>query len=194
MPDMKEEFNIEEMIDGLKGSFDFQEPQEGHQSRFQAKLEDQTQVVYTIRKRVNWWKWKPLAIAASIALIGVLGIGLVNLQTSSSVENRVAEIAPELPETRLHFANLVENQLNSFEQYRNEDTEKLVQDAIQQMTHLESDYLKLEQELISGGNKEMIMQAMIQNFQSRMDILNLYMTKIKMIDQFKTNNDENITI
>ena len=189
---MKEEFNIEEMIDGLKGSFDFQEPQEGHQSRFQAKLEDQTQVVYTIRKSrsINWWK--PLAIAASIALVGILG--LVNLQTSSSVENRVAEIAPELPETRLHFANLVENQLNSFEQYRNEDTEKLVQDAMQQMTHLESVYLKLEQELINGGNKEVIMQAMIQNFQSRMDILNLYMTKIKMIDQFKTNNVENISI
>jgi|GEM_PF-280496 len=192
MPDMKEEFNIEEMIDGLKGSFDFLEPQEGHQLRFQAKLEDQTQVVYTIRKRVNWWR--PLAIAASIALIGVLGIGLVNLQTGSSVENQVAEIAPELPETRLHFANLVENQLNSFEQYRNEDTEKLVQDAMQQMSRLESDYLRLEQELISGGNKEVIMQAMIQNFQSRMDILNSYMTKIKMIDQFKTNNDENITI
>ncbi len=192
MPDMKEEFNIEEMIDGLKGSFDFLEPQEGHQSRFQAKLEDQTQVVYTMRKRVNWWR--PLAIAASIALIGVLGISLVNLQTGSSVENQVAKIAPELPETRLHFANLVENQLNSFEQYRNEDTEKLVQDAMQQMSRLETDYLKLEQELISGGNKEVIMQAMIQNFQSRMDILNAYMTKIKMIDQFKTNNDENITI
>ena len=189
---MKEEFNIEEMIDGLKGSFDFQEPREGHQSRFQAKLEGETQVVYTMRRNrgINWWR--PLAIAASIALVGILGIGV--MQTNSSVENQVAEIAPELPQTKVYFANLVEDQLNSFQQYRNEDTEKLIQDAMQQMTRLETDYLKLEQELISGGNKGVILQAMIQNFQSRMDILNLYMTKIKMIDQLKTNNDENITI
>jgi hypothetical protein len=194
MPDMKEEFNIEEMIDGLKGSFDFREPRKGHQSRFQSKLEDQTQVVYTLRRSrsINWWK--PMAIAASIALVGILGLGLINLQTGSSVEAQVAEIAPELPQTKVYFANLVEDQLTSFQQYRNEDTEKLIQDAMKQMTRLESDYLKLEQELISGRNKEVIMQAMIQNFQSRMDILNLYMTKIKMIEQLKTNNNENITI
>lgn len=190
MPNMKEEFNIDEMMDGLKGSFDFREPQEGHQARFQARLEDQTMVVYTVRKRINWWK--PLAIAASIAVVGILG--LVNLQTGSSVENQVAQIAPELPQTKVYFANLVEDQLTSFQQYRNEDTEKLIQDAMKQMTRLESDYLKLEQELISGSNKELIMQAMIQNFQSRVDILNLYMTKIKMIEQLKTNNNENITI
>ncbi|NND15543.1 MAG: hypothetical protein HKN89_04395 [Eudoraea sp.] len=187
---MKEDYNIEEMIEGLEGSFDFREPRKGHQSRFQSRLEDQTQVVYTLRKRTNWWK--PLAIAASIALVGILG--LVNVQTNSSVENQVAEIAPELPETKLYFANLVEDQLNSFQQYRNEDTEKLVQDAMAQMTRLETDYMKLEQELISGRNKEVIMQAMIQNFQNRMDVLNLYMTKIKMIEQLKTNDDENITI
>ena len=72
---MKEEFNIEEMIDGLKGSFDFREPREGHQSRFQAKLEGETQVVYTMRRNrsINWWR--PLAIAASIALVGILGRG-----------------------------------------------------------------------------------------------------------------------
>ncbi|MDH3699032.1 MAG: hypothetical protein OEQ81_10225 [Flavobacteriaceae bacterium] len=188
---MKEEFNIDEMMDGLKGSFDFREPQEGHQARFQSRLEDQTMVVYTVRKRINWWK--PYAIAASIALIGILGLGLINLQTGS-VENQVAQIAPELPQTKMYFANLVEDQLISFEQYRNEDTEKLIQDAMKQMTRLESDYLKLEKELIDGRNKEVIMQAMIQNFQSRMDILNLYMTKIKMIEQLKTNNDENIII
>ena len=54
--------------------------------------------------------------------------------------------------------------------------------------------LTLEQELIEGGNQNVILGAMIQNFQNRIDILNNYMSKITMINNLKTNNDENITI
>ena len=187
---MEEKINIDELFEELSGSFDQQDPAEGHQERFLKKLNAAQGTIAFIPEKRNWWK--PLSLAASVALIGILSIGLF-LQ-SPSVEDQVAEIAPEMPQTKVYFANLIEEQIKGMEAFRNEDTAVIIQDALRQLERLESDYALLEQELIEGGNQNVIMGAMIQNFQNRIDILNNYMSKITMINNLKTNNDENITI
>ena len=187
---MKEDRNIEELFEALQGSFDQKEPAAGHEIRFLEKLnEAQGTIAFIPRERI-WWK--PLALAASVALIAILSIGV--FMSGPSVDRQVAEIAPDMPQTKVYFANLIEEQVQGFEAHRNEDTEVVIQDALRQLERLEKDYAMLEQDLIDGGDKNVILSAMIQNFQNRIDILNNYMSKITMINNLKTNNDENITI
>lgn len=187
---MEEKKNIEELFEELSGAFDQQEPAEGHEERFLKKLNHAQGTIAFIPRKRNWWK--PLSLAASIALIGILSIGL--FMKTPSVEDQVAEMAPEMPQTKVYFANLIEEQIRGMESLRNDDTAVVIQDALRQLERLEHDYALLEQELVDGGNQNVIISAMIQNFQNRIDILNNYMSKITMINTLKTNNDENITI
>ena len=56
------------------------------------------------------------------------------------------------------------------------------------------DYIKLEGELLNGGNSKLILSAMITNFQIRIDLLNDVLNQIETIKNLKNYNDENFTI
>jgi len=185
---MKKE-NLENLFDRLHDDFDFEEPKAGHQERFMEKLNRSNGVVSLSRKR-NWWK--PLSIAASIALVGVLGFQLFNGQPT--IKEQVVQIAPEVSETEFYFANLIEQQVQLLKEEKSPETAKLVDDTLVKLAELESDYKKLEQELISGGNSKMILNAMIINFQIRIDLLEEVMANVETIKNLKIQDDANFTI
>ncbi|MEL6975669.1 MAG: hypothetical protein AAGL29_09785, partial [Bacteroidota bacterium] len=74
------------------------------------------------------------------------------------------------------------------------ETAKLVEDTMVQLQKLASDYQTLERELVNGGDSKIIMNAMIINFKTRIDLLREVMDNIENIKKLKTYNDENITI
>ncbi len=186
---MKEE-QLDELFEKLQGSFDIEEPAIGHKDRFLAKLNSSQGVVSLQKKKISWWK--PLSIAASFALLCVLGIGYFN--SNPSVEEQLAEISPEVSQTQFYFASLIEEQVRILESESTPDTKKLIDDTMIQLQKLEEDYKVLEQEIINGGNSKLILSAMITNFQTRIDLLQEVMNKIDTIKNFKLNDDENYTI
>ncbi|MEX0273145.1 MAG: hypothetical protein AB3N16_02080, partial [Flavobacteriaceae bacterium] len=62
---------IDKLFDELQGGFDTETPQEGHRLRFLEKLEQAKGSKMAHRGMTRWWR--PLAIAASIALICMMG-------------------------------------------------------------------------------------------------------------------------
>jgi hypothetical protein len=185
---MKKE-NLETLFDRLHDDFDFEEPNAGHHERFMEKLNRSNGVVSLSRKR-NWWK--PLSIAASIALVCVLGFQLFNGQPT--IKEQVVQIAPEVSETEFYFANLIEQQVQLLKEEKSPETAKLVDDTLMKLAELESDYKELEQELISGGNSKMILNAMIINFQIRIDLLEEVLANVETIKNLKIQDDANFTI
>jgi hypothetical protein len=185
---MKKE-NLENLFERLHEDFDFEEPKVGHQERFLEKLNQSKGVVSLPRKR-NWWK--PLSIAASIVLVCVLGFQVFNSQPTT--KEQVVEIAPEVSETEFYFASLIEEQVQLLKQEKSPRTEKLVNDTLLKLGELESDYKKLEQELINGGNSKMLLNAMITNFQIRIDLLEEVLANVETIKNLKPQNDANFTI
>jgi len=87
-----------------------------------------------------------------------------------------------------------EEQIKELENESTPETKILVDDTMAQLTKLEINYKKLEQDLINGGNSKLILSAMITNFQTRIDLLQEVMDKIENIKTFKNYDDENITI
>ncbi len=185
---MKKE-NLEKLFERLHDDFDFEEPKTGHQNRFLEKL-NQSQGVVSLRKKRNWWK--PLSIAASIALVCVLGFQVFNAQPT--IKEQVVEIAPEVSETEFYFASLIEEQVQLLKEEKSPETAKLVDDTLKELAELEADYKKLEQELINGGNSKMILNAMITNFQIRIDLLEEVLANVETIKNLKSQDDANFTI
>ncbi len=182
--------NIDELFNSLQGSFDTAEPSEGHRERFLEKLNQAKGVATLTPRKRNWWK--PLSIAASIALLFSLGIGYFSDETS--IEQRVAEISPEASQTQFYFANLIEEQVREMEEQSSPETRSIIDDAMLQLQKLEEDYKRLENDLLDGGDSKLILSAMITNFQTRIALLEEVMNQINTIKNVNSYNDENYTI
>jgi len=186
---MKEE-ELENLFEQPAGFFDIEEPAVGHQDRFQEKLEKQDKIVSLKTTKKSWWK--PLSIAASIALLLAIGMGFYN--TQETMEDNVAEVSSEVSNTQFYFASLIEEQVNQLESENSPETKNIIDDTMIQLKKLETDYIKLESDLQKGGNSKMILSAMITNFQTRIALLQDVLGQIETIKNLKNYNDENFTI
>ncbi|KAG1649363.1 RNA polymerase sigma-H factor [Nymphon striatum] len=164
---LMEKDNIDNLFDNLQGTFDMKEPQEGHQDRFLEKLKV-SQGIVSIQKKKNSW-WRPLSIAASVAIL--LGVGFSVFNTSTSIDQQVAEISPEVSQTQFYFASLIDEQVRELENESTPETKKIIDDTMIQLAKLDTNYKTLEQDLLNGGNSKLILSAMITNFQTLLPIL-----------------------
>ena len=74
------------------------------------------------------------------------------------------------------------------------ETAKLVDDTLAKLQELEEDYERLERELVNGGNSKLILNAMITNFQIRIDLLEEVLANVETIKNLKPQDDANFTI
>ena len=182
--------NLVDIFKNLEGTFDIEDPQSGHQDRFLKKLAINNGVTVLQKKRTSWWK--PLSIAASIAILCSIAIGFYS--TERTVDEQVAEISPEVANTQFYFASLIEEQVKQLKSESSPETKVIIDDTMIQLKKLAVDYTSLENDLINGGNSKMILSAMIINFQTRIDLLQDVLNQIENIKNLKNYNDENFTI
>ena len=182
--------DIKLLFDRLEGSFDTENPNEGHQDRFLEKLNQSKGIVTIQSKKTNWWR--PLSIAASISLVCILGLQL--FKGEPNIKQQVVEISPEVSQSEFYFASLIEEQVQELKTLKTPETAQLVDDTLKQLNRLEVDYNELEQALVNGGDNKLILNAMINNFQTRIDLLKEVLTTIESIKNLNYQDDANFTI
>ena len=96
-----------------------------------------------------------------------------------------------MEETQSYFVSVIENELKTIENERNSDTEQLINDALEQLKILETQYTLLTLELKESDEDKRIIYAMISNFQQRIDVLQSLLLQIEAVKHLKTQNDEN---
>lgn len=188
---MKKEERIAAVFEELKGSFDLAEPADGHRQRFLEKLQLQHRAENPKPVRRLYW-WQPMAVAASVALLVLLGVKF--LTPDPTIDEQVAKISPEISQTEFYFASLIEEQVRILENESNPQTQQLVNDTLLQLEKLEKSYQLLELDLLKGGNSQLILSAMITNFQTRIDLLKEVLEKIEEIKNLKSIDNENYVI
>ena len=179
-----------ELFKGLEGNFDTEEPKEGHEERFLGKLNVANKVVVLPRQTKKWWR--PLSIAASVAVLCLIAIGVY--MARPSLDEQVAQISPEVSNTQVYFASLIEDQVKQLENESSPEAQQIISDTMIQLKKLEANYKQLENDLINGGNDKLILSAMITNFQTRIDLLQDVINQIETIKNLKNQNDANFII
>ena len=182
--------DMDELFARLHGEFDTSEPQQGHRDRFLEKLNLAQGTTSLQSKRAGWWK--PLAVAASVALLVLVGYQL--LVPRLNLDRQLVKMAPEVGRTEFYFANLIERQIKELESEKTPETARLVDDVLIQLERMEKDYGQLELDLIKGGDSKIIISAMINNFQTRIDLLREVSIQIENIKNLKSQHDESISI
>jgi arginine decarboxylase-like protein len=168
---------LENRFKELKNQFDFEAAPKGHFERFKARIQPS-------KRRLIPMSY--LAIAASIALL--IGLWVGSSYSDSGME--LAMISSEMEETQTYFLTNIEKQLETIENERNEDSEEIIDDSLEQIKKLEDQYKILTIELGENSEDKRIIFAMISNFQQRIDVLQNLLIQIEDIKQFKTQNDE----
>jgi len=181
---MKQNDPIEEVFNRLKDDFEIAPTPAGHEKRFMDRLNDLNAAK---KKSFNWWK--PLSIAASIALLVTIGFTTFGT-TEQSLD--LASVSPEMEQAQSFFTSTINQELEKLKTLQNEDTKKLVDDAMERLEKLEKDYDRLKLDLLESGSDKRVIAAMINNFQSRIDILEHVITTIEDFKTLKEDTHETI--
>lgn len=182
---MNKQDSIEKLFSDLQGQFDTEMPMPGHEDRFLARLQKEQPATGAPVKKINW---SFLAIAASLALIVSVGLGIFFNQTPADTTDQ------EFKKTEYYFASVLKTEVEKLKAEKDPVTQKLVDDTLLQLNKLESDYSNLEEALQKPGDQKMIIHAMITNFQTRINLLQDVLTQIEEIKNLKNNSNENHVI
>lgn len=186
---MKHNDNIDNLFENLKDDWNLEAPETGHENRFLERLQAQEKVVSIQKKKSNGFTWKVLSIAASIAIL--VAIGFQVFKTENKIEQQVAEEPSQIQKTEFYFASLINEEIEKIQAEATPETKQIIADAMLQIKKLEKDHEKLEDDLANEGNSKQILNAMIINYQTRINLLQDVLTQIEEIKKFKTSQNEN---
>lgn len=192
---MKSKDEIEALFKSLEGRWDTEEPDTGHRERFSKKLREGTTTV----KKSNVPFWKFISIAATFALLVTIGLQLyqdnpTNTQQSDEILEVTSKKPTNVERTKFYFSSRIVKEIEKIDAISSPQTKLLVDDFKSQLTRLENDYKKLELELQNQGSTKQILNAMIINFQTRINLAQDVLHKIKEIEQLKNTKHEKHTI
>lgn len=171
--------SIEQLFDRLENQFDTENPSQDHQAKFLEKLQSmqfdkETPQEVPVRK-LNWMK--PLFIAASLVVL----FGVIFTNQSSEKKSDLADVSPEMQQTQEFFTKSIERELFTIQQEVTPETQAIVDNALVQIKNLEKQYETLKDDLVESGQDKRVIYAMIDNFQTRIDLLEQVLEHIDAI-------------
>lgn len=183
---------IDEIIRNNRDFFEEAEPSKGHLERFNRKLEMRFHV--TVKRSIV-----PYLLKA--AVVTVL-ITLSSLWTWDHFirpgRNRMAlgDVSPQYKEVEnyyVHQVNLMEGEFSTVSLAGNPEQMKMLK---REMKSMDSVYVQLQKELKDNPDDERIINAMIEHYQTKVEVMSYILNQLKAIrnENHNTRENENASI
>jgi hypothetical protein len=193
---MKEKDYIEELIrENLDGLNDF-EPAEGHFDRFEAKLKAQSK-----RKKLNFGiVWK----VAAIVIFVVLAANQAYIYFAPANKNGLNEngrntgftlssVSQEYGEVEFYYNTAINTGLSQWNNMKEDglisETEQEAMNA--ELAEFEARFKTLQADLAANPNDERVINAMLEYYKAKLDIINMIVNKLEEVKQQKITSHEN---
>jgi hypothetical protein len=179
---------IEEIIRENKDFFEDAEPSMGHFERFERKLERRFQVVAPKRSIVPY-----LLRAAVVTLL----VTLSSLWTwdhfirPGSSRMTLGQVSPQYKEVEnyyVHQVNMMEGEITNIDLKNNPQQKQML---MSEMKSMDSVYVSLQKELKANPNDERIINAMIEHYQTKLEVMTYIINQLKTIRNDNQNKTEN---
>lgn len=178
--------DLEKYITKMRGALDSDAPESGHLKRFSKKLRAQQQPV----RRLNFRH--ALQIAASIAIIMASGIVIVKSGKSGS-KMAATPAAEEFQQTQHFYASQVNARYEDIAAVTfNSGEEKEM--LLEELSEMDNYYKELLNELNANPGDERAMNALIQHYQLKIQVMDQILEQLVQIQNRKTNDYEKSTI
>lgn len=166
---------LEDFFEKNREAFDDLELPLGHEERFLKKLKKGNWTTL----RVKWW----YGIAASLIFLVAIGFFAKEIAHKSKSKNNqtisLGDISPKYQEVEEFYQAGVNEKIEEFEKLNCNinDEQKLMIDK--ELKQLNGSYKALQKELSVNKNDERIINAMINNYQNRISLLEQVIYQIK---------------
>lgn len=180
--------NIEDIIRDNKDFFEDIEPSQGHFERFNVKLEKRFRGHVPKRSIVPY-----LLRAAVVTLL----VTLSSLWTwdhfirPSNNKMTLGQVSPQYKEVEnyyIHQVNMMESEIVDVD-LKNNPAQKAV--LINEMKSMDSVYVSLQKELKANPNDERIINAMIEHYQTKVEVMTYIVNQLKTVRNENQNNTKN---
>jgi len=169
------------------------EPVEGHLERFNRKLERRFHAGSVRRSIVPY-----LLKAAVVTLLITLSSLWTWEHFVSPARSRMAlgDVSPQYREVEnyyLHQVNLMENEIGNISISGKPEQKKMLNN---EMRSMDSVYVQLQKELKANPDDERIINAMIEHYQTKLEVMSFIVNQLKSIrdENQKTTEDEKVSI
>jgi len=178
---------IEDIIRNNRDLFEDQEPSEGHFDRFSVKLEIRHQKMASRRSIVPY-----LLRAAVVTLL----VTLSSLWTwdhfirPGSSRMTLGQVSPQYKEVEnyyLHQVSLMEGEIVNMDHSQNPEQKEML---MTEMKSMDSTYVSLQKELKANPNDERIINAMIEHYQTKLEVMTYIVNQLKGIRNENLNKKE----
>jgi hypothetical protein len=183
--DMK---NIEDIIRSNKDFFEDAEPSDGHLERFNRKLEMRFQVK-TIKRSIVPYLLKAAVVTLLITLSSLWTWDHF-IRTGSS-RMTLGQVSPQYKEVEnyyVHQVNLMEGEIVNVDLKSNPEQKTML---MKEMKSMDSTYVSLQKELKANPNDERIINAMIEHYQTKLEVMTYIVNQLKTIRNDNQNKKEN---
>jgi hypothetical protein len=170
--------NIEEIIRNNRDFFEDKEPSDGHLERFNRKLEIRCHSLAVKRSIVPY-----LLRAAVVTLL----VTLSSLYTwdhfirPGSSRMTLGQVSPQYKEVEnyyVHQVNLMEGEIVNTNLQNNPEQKEML---LNEMKSMDSTYVSLQKELKANPNDERIINAMIEHYQTKLEVMTYIVNQLKTI-------------
>lgn len=172
---------LEDFIKEHKEEFDTEIPSDRIWLSIEAKLQ----------KKQKKLVWKPYLAAASVMFFISFTWIIANHKLNANSDYAKSEIPLEVKEAQVQFSSLIEIKRNELNQYRKSNPD-LVSEFEHQLVELQKNYALLLPQLKDENKKDIILQAVIENLQMQVDVLNQQIEIINQLKQQNTNETDKI--
>jgi hypothetical protein len=180
--------NIEEIIRSNKDFFEEAEPSTGHLERFNRKLEKRFQV-NTIKRSIVPYLLKAAVVTLLITLSSLWTWDHF-IRTGSS-RMTLGQVSPQYKEVENYYVyqvNLMEDEIVNVD-LKNHPNQKAM--LMKEMNSMDSTYISLQKELKANPNDERIITAMIEHYQTKLDVMTYIVSQLKSIKNVNQNKKKN---
>lgn len=193
---MKAKDNIEEIILNNLKELNDHEPMNGHFERFQAKLNKRDK-----KKLITFsLVWK---VAAAVVFV-LLAVNQANIYFSPEKQNEnltnnnsefsLASVSPEYKEVEFYYTNAINVGLNQWNSLKTDgfisETDRETMNT--ELAEFETRFKNLQTDLAANPNDERVINAMLEYYQAKLEIINMIVTKLQEVKHQKNKNHENI--
>ena len=186
---MKDE--LERLIINNRQSFEDEEPMEGHFERFEVRLQKAS-------KPTRVFDFRMVLKIAAVVVFALLAVNQTRLWLVPEKEEALSlgSISEEYREVEFYYTNAISTGMDQWEKLGNEGliSESEQQMMLQEQQEFDQMYQKLQQELESNPEDERVINAMLEYYQARMNIINLIINKLQEVKQQKNNKNHEIKI
>jgi hypothetical protein len=185
---------IEEIIRSNRDFFEDREPSEGHLERFERMLEARFGTITTVRRSIVPYLLKAAVVTLLVTLSSLWTWD--HFIRPESKRMALGDVSPEYREVEnyyIHEVNLMEDQISSVEFVSDKEHKDMLMSEIKSM---DSVYVQLQKDLKANPDDERIINAMIEHYQTKLEVMTFIINQLKALrnENINTTEDEKVSI